>query len=355
MRKVRGRKGFGAGLCFCVLVAVLLTACGDGSGSRFVFTGGMGKDEVFRIGSSVCTVSEMMVYLVNTRNQYEKVYGDQVWKVSRDGVTLEENVKETVLARMAQIKTMYLLAGSREISLDEKETARVEQAAEEYYSSLNDTEKELMGADQDVIRRLYSEYALADKVYQDIIRDVNPEISDDEARTITVQHILLRTYTVDAQGGRVPCTEETKREIYEKACGIRQTAAEEEQDFVELASRYSEDNVITYSFGKGETDSAFEQAAFALETGEVSQVIETGEGYHIIKCVSTFDRNQTDRNKLEIVEQRRREAFGQVYDAFVKTLARQLNTELWEQLTLLQDQEVTTWDFFDIYAKYFPD
>ena len=74
----------------------LLTACGDGS--KIVFTKGLGKDEVFRIGDSVCTVPEMMVYLINTRNQYENVYGSQVWKITVDGITLEENVKETVLA-----------------------------------------------------------------------------------------------------------------------------------------------------------------------------------------------------------------------------------------------------------------
>lgn len=60
-------------------------------------------------------------------------------------------------------------------------------------------------------------------------------------------------------------------------------------------------------------------------------------------------------NKLTIVEERRREVFGQEYDAFVVTLARQLNTELWDSIKLLHDEEVTTADFFDIYAKYFPD
>ena len=41
---------------------------------------------------------------------------------------------------------------------------------------------------------------LADKVYRQIISDINPEISDDEARTITVQHILIKTVTENADG-----------------------------------------------------------------------------------------------------------------------------------------------------------
>ncbi len=343
--------------CGCIfLVLALLTACGkDSSGAKVVFTTGLGKDDVFRIGDAVCTRPELMVYLTNTQNQYESVYGPEVWKVSLDGVTLEENVKETVLAKTAQIKTMYLLAGERELELDETENRQVEQAADEYFDSLSEKEQELMGVNADIIEKLYREYALADKVYHYIIQDVNPEISDDEARTITVQQILFRTYTVDGAGNRVDYSDEVKRTVYDKAMEVYREAQGEEADFVELASRYSEDASITLSFGKGETEADFEESAFSLETGQISEVIETTEGYHIIKCVSTFDREQTDLNKLAIVEERRREVFGQEYDAFVETLARQLNAKLWEEMALLHDDQVTTADFFDIYAKYFPE
>lgn len=331
-----------------------LTACGgEGSGTKVVFTTGFGKDEVFRIGNESCTTAEIMVYLTTTQNQYESVYGSEVWNVALDGVTLEENVKETVLAKIAQIKTMYLLAQSKGVTLDEQEQEQVSLASEEYFKSLNDREKELMGVDLEVIRQLYTEYALADKVYQYIIQDVNPEISDDEARTITVQHILISTYTTDGTGTEIPLSEELKQAAYQKACEIRELAVSGENDFVDLASRYSEDSVITYSFGKGEMDPVFEETAFQLETGEISEVIESEKGYHIIKCLSTFDREQTDLSKQEIVEERRREVFGQEYDEFVDTLVRNLNTKLWEAITLIHDPEVTTTEFFEVYAEYF--
>lgn len=339
----------------CVLLTLLLlTACGERGGSaKVIFTTGLGKDEVFRIGEGICTLPELMVYLTNTQNQYESVYGPEVWNVSLDGVTLEENVKETVLAKTAQIKTMYLLARDREVDLDETEDRQVERAAEEYFGSLNDTEKKLMGVDAGIIEQMYREYALADKVYRYIIQDVNPEISDDEARTITVQHILFRTCTVDGAGNRVDYSDEMRKTVYDKALEVCREAQGGEVDFIDLASRYSEDAAITISFGKGEMDEAFEEAAFSLETGQISQVIRTREGYHIIKCISTFDREQTDLNKMVIVEERRREVFGQEYDAFVETLARQLNEKLWEEVALLHDNQVTTAGFFDVYAKYF--
>ena len=102
-------------------------------------------------------------------------------------------------------------------------------------------------------------------------------------------------------------------------------------------------------------DQAFETAAFSLETNEISGIVESGSGYHIIKCLSTFDREETDANKLEIVEQRRKEAFGQEYDEFADTLIKNLNEKLWDEITLIHDSNVTTSDFFDIYEKYFPE
>lgn len=338
----------------CVVLAVLFwTACGGRDGTRVVFTTGFGKDEVFRIEDESCKKDEIMVYLTTIQNQYESVYGEEIWNTALDGMTLEENVKETVLARIAQVKTMYLLAIDKGVELDEEESALVEQASEEYFASLSDEEKELLGVSEETVRKLYREYALAEKVYAVLIQDINPEISDDEARTIKVQHILLRTYTLDGAGRRVPFSEDAKRAVYEKACEIRELAVSGEYDFTELISRYSEDSVATYSFGKGEMDAGFEEAAFMLETNEISQVVESESGYHIIKCLNTFDREETDANKIKMVEQRRREAFGLEYDAFVETLAKNLNQPLWDEITLIHDGHVTTDNFFAVYEKYF--
>ena len=336
-----------------LLSMVCLSSCGKDGGKKVVFTTGLGKDEVFRIGNITCTDSEMMLYLTNTQNQYENVYGEGIWNTSVDGVILEENVKETVLAKLAQIKSMYLLAKEKGLLLDEKEENLVKAASESYFGSLNDKEKELLGVTLETVEELYREYALADKVYQHIIRDVNPEISDDEARTITVQHILIRTGQYDEAGNWMPYSENEKKEAYERILEIRELALEEGQDFTDLAAKHSEDAEITYSFGKGEREETYETEAFGLETDQISGIVEIKEGYCIIKCVNTFNREETDANKLEIAEERRNEAFGLEYNSFVEGLAKDLNEELWENISFIRDESVTTADFFVVYEKYF--
>lgn len=62
----------------------LLTGCGrfDISNTKVVLTTGFDKDEIFRIETISCTVPEVMVYLTNAQNQYESVYGSEIWGAS---------------------------------------------------------------------------------------------------------------------------------------------------------------------------------------------------------------------------------------------------------------------------------
>lgn len=350
---MRGRKRVAVIILVICMAVSLLSACGKNrDGVNIVLTTGFNKDEVFRIGTVSCTLPEIMVYLTNIQNQYERIYGEGIWNANLGGITLEENIKDIALAQIAQIKTMNLMAEQYDVTLSEEEESLVKNAAKSYYASLNETEIEAMGVDGDTIEGLYKEYALAGKVYRYIIKDINPEISDDEARTITVQHILLKTYAMDGTGKKIEYTKKAKEEAFDMAYEAWEKAAAGE-DFDELIRHYSEDSKSTYSFRKGEMDPAFEEAAFNLGNGEISDVVTTQSGYQIIKCISAFNKEETDSNKVKIIEQRKAEVFGQEYNAFVENLTRKLNEELWESVHFIHDENVITLSFFDVYNDYF--
>lgn len=348
-------------IAMAILAALLVTGCqrsGETTGEAaeeptVVLTSGFARNEVFKIESMSGTLPEIMVYLVNMQEQYESVYGKEIWQRDLNGTTLAESVKDTVLANLAQVKAMNLLAQKHNVTLDEMEKQFAKEAAKEYYESLNETEIAVMQVDEELLAQMYEEYALANKVYEYIIKDINPEISDDEARTITVDYILIKTYTTDGTGAKIEYSEEDKQEARDLAEDILRQAKEEGSDFKELVLKYSEGDKGTYSFGKGETEEGFEQAAFNLATGEISNLVETPSGFYIIKCLSTFDKDQTSANKVKIVEEKREEVFGEEYDAFAKGLTRDINEKLWESISLVDDEEVTTRQFFNIYHDYF--
>jgi peptidyl-prolyl cis-trans isomerase C len=112
-------------------------------------------------------------------------------------------------------------------------------------------------------------------------------------KTASVRHILLLT-----QGK----TEQEKAEARKKIEDIL-AKAKAGADFAELAKQYSEDpgskeNGGLYSdFPRGQMVKPFEDAAFSVPVGELSGVVETNYGYHIIKVV---DRKKESRPFEEV-------------------------------------------------------
>lgn len=57
----------------------------------------------------------------------------------------------------------------------------------------------------------------------------------------------------------------------------------------------------------------FENAAFAMKTGELSQIIQAPEGYYIIYCVSDYEQELTAKKKEEIIAAKQKEIFEAQY------------------------------------------
>ncbi len=331
----------------------ILTGCNrDKLPTEVVLTSDFLEDEVFRLEGHPCMKNEIMVYLANSENQYSEVFGSAIWSVPVGDGTLEDSYKDNILARIAQIKTMNLLAAEREVTLDEDDEAKAKAAAREYYGSLSSAEQDYLDVDMETIAKLYSEFALANKLYETITADINPEISDDEARMITVKTILVKTYKLDPTGQRIEYNDEEKKAALAKIARVKQMLSDG-ASFEVLAADYNEDTKDEYSFGRGVMPPEFEEAAFNLGVGEISDIVETEYGYHLIYCVTTFNPEETDANKEKIVEKRKQEAFDEVYNNFVTTLTSNLNKPLWDSIHYDSGGIVTTTDFFEIFDKYF--
>jgi parvulin-like peptidyl-prolyl isomerase len=135
---------------------------------------------------------------------------------------------------------------------------------------------------------LDEEYPVSDKDLQDKYRQM---IQKD--RTASVQHILLMTQGKSAA---------EKEEIYKKMRKIH-ARAKNGEDFAELAKTYSEDpgsknkGGLYENFERGTMVKPFEDAAFSVPIGEISEIVETQYGYHILKIV---DRKKESRSFEEV-------------------------------------------------------
>jgi hypothetical protein len=118
------------------------------------------------------------------------------------------------------------------------------------------------------------------KPLSDLIEDVPVAQAPDE---ISASHILIAY-----KGAERSTATRTKEEAKALADEVLQKARAAGADFAALARQYSDGPTASKggdlgSFKKGVMDPAFEAAAFKLKVGEVSDVVETPFGFHIIK------------------------------------------------------------------------
>ncbi|MFP4623306.1 MAG: peptidylprolyl isomerase [Gemmatimonadota bacterium] len=123
---------------------------------------------------------------------------------------------------------------------------------------------------------------------------------------VRARHILL-TYPEGAD-------DEARDSVQAVAEELRERAAAGEE-FEELAAEYSQDQGTAQAggdlgwFGRGRMVQPFEDAAFALESGEVSEVVETPFGLHLIKVeereTPAWDEERGEQFRQQLVSERR--------------------------------------------------
>lgn len=128
--------------------------------------------------------------------------------------------------------------------------------------------------------------------------DKNPE-KFKRGETVKASHILIGADSKASADDRKKAREKAEKLKKELAGGA---------DFATLAKANSTDSSSQQGgdlgfFGKGQMVAPFEKAAFALKPGEISDVVETQFGYHIIKLTEKKPAETTDfkdvKSKIE--------------------------------------------------------
>lgn len=326
-----------------VMLMLSLSGCAEETLAKreLIFTTGLSlaENEIFKIGSLTATVEEAKLLLANVKNQYEEAFGEEIWNQEIQGQSFKAYAKEMVKNQLAQLKCMVLYAEKMEISLTAEEKDCLLQAAKLYYEDLSSEEQQVLAVSVEEIHLLYQHLALAEKVYADLTQDVDEEISDAEAKVIVVWHIFK-------------AREDGKEEaIKEELMQLREQIVAEGVDFASLAKEYSEDEKLEYAFGRGELEQSFETAAFSLESGAVSGIVETSEGYHIIKCISDYDVEKTAQNKEELLKKRKQEAFDREYAQFTKDLTSEFHAEAWAKVVFDDLSVVDNKNLYQLYEE----
>ena len=308
---------------------IMAAGCSDSSSS----SASVGN-YVFKIENEKCSLKEAKVFLLNYQNLIRDDYGIKITADSGEiADDLEKYVKDLTISELAEIYTLDLIAEDNGLSLSEEEQSHAAEAAEIYYSSLNEAEISYLGISQNGLEDLYSRCALARKVYEELTLDVNTEISDDDARVQSLMQIYVTSGS-------------TASSIYENL--------QSGSSFEDLAAKYNESATTSFYAGRLDfTDEDIVEAVFSLSDGEYTEILEANGGYYIYYCVDHYDEERTEENKETVLEERIEEALDSTYDSYVQDSDSVLNEKVWDKVTVDLDDGMTTNSFFEVYETCF--
>ena len=126
----------------------------------------------------------------------------------------------------------------------------------------------------------------------------------------------------------------------------------EDADFLAMAKEYSDDVKNFTQFGRGEYVKEFEEAAFNMDSGDISEVIETEYGYYIIKCINYNIESDFEEQSEKVVLARRRDIYTGRYTEYASNRTVQYNSNFWEDVDM-KELSKGSGKLYEIYKKYF--
>jgi parvulin-like peptidyl-prolyl isomerase len=188
------------------------------------------------------------------------------------------------------------------------------------------------GLDRDAAVKARLEQARRQVLIQELLRRkvlVQSQVTEDEARKMYEDNTpLFSTETVRVSHIMVKTQSEAEAILKDLQAG---------QDFAELAKAKSQDSGSAEKGGdlgvlkRGQTVPEFEEEAFRLKEGELSPVIKTEYGYHLLKggahvsVVQPFDEVK-DQIRQSLLQQKQQAVFM----SFMADLEKKATTEIFE-------------------------
>lgn len=319
-----------------VMISAVLSGCTIGDTEYVLDFNIVGRTDVISINGEECNATEAKLYLCNYQNLYGNAYGINLWgydfSTEDAAVGLEEYVKDITILQLSNILCMNQLADQMEVTLTDEEKTLVEQATEEYYASLSEEELAYIGIEKKDLKKFYTKYAVAEKLYGQLTQGVNEEVSLDEARVVRIQQIFLTDLS-------------EAKEVEEKL--------EDGDDFINVAGAHNEADTVEITVARGELVDKVEEVVYALDNDEQSGMIKVEGGYYFVKCLSKNEEELTEKNKENIIAKRRKEQFDDVFSAFVDESELEINQTAWDKITVDTSGKITTDSFFEVYDSYF--
>ncbi|QWH17587.1 peptidylprolyl isomerase [Bacillus mycoides] len=215
---------------------------------------------------------------------------------------------------LSQMMLNKALLDKYEVS-DEEAKKQVEAAKEQMGDKFKVALEQVGLKNEDELKEKMKPEIALEKAIRGTVTD--KDVKDNHKPEMKVSHILVKD-------------EKTAKEVKEKI--------NNGEDFTALAKQYSEDTGSKEQggeiagFAPGQTVKEFEEAAYKLDAGQVSEPIKTSYGYHIIKVTDKKELKPFDEVKdsirKDLEQQRLQDATGKWKQQVINDLLKEADIKV---------------------------
>lgn len=249
-------------------------------------------------GDTNIMLDEVTYMIRSMEYTYESYFGSNICGNDMgdgSGMTVGDYIKQMSLSQLRQTLVLNEYAKKNGIELSDDQKAKVDEAIEKLQTESEDY-LEAVGATDELIEKTYTENAIANLVYMDLVADVDTTVGDDEFLRKKIAYVkltpseLTETTAADEATTEVSSDEDSS----EEASSIENTEAESE----------SASKDVTTSTEEASSEKASTEEASSENVSELSSEAST--------------EDSTEAETLSEEEQERQDAMNDAADKILK-------------------------------------
>ena len=233
-------------------------------------------------GDTNIMLDEITYMIRSMEYTYESYFGSNICGNDMgdgSGMTVGDYIKQMSLSQLRQTLVLNEYAKKNGIELSDDQKAKVDEAIEKLQTESEDY-LEAVGATDELIEKTYTENAIANLVYIDLVADVDTTVGDDEFLRKKIAYVkltpseLTETTAADEATTEVSSDEDSS----EEASSIENTEAESEsvsKDVTTSTEEASSEKASTEAVSTGEASSENVSKLSSEASTEDSTEVET--------------------------------------------------------------------------------
>lgn len=341
-------KNFKKGLSFLLIFVLalsmtLMTGCAKKEKSEF-------DKVVVTVNDSKVTLGDMMYYIYAVESQgnyYEQMYqayfGTSYWDTEyEEGKTIRQMLKEYVMDQVVMNEILYDKAVAAKVTLTDEEKADNEASVTEMFDSLTESIIKQTGFTKEKLQVMQEKTAIVYKYQDSLVEalDIDDEaikagVDVDKYRQYNTEYMFFATTTTNEAGESASISDEDKAAKLKQANEVLEKA-KEGKTFEELIVDYegATNDVSNFVSGDEALGAEYEKAALKLDNNAFSKVVETEDGFYVIKMVDNDSKESYDAAVEEAIGQEEAAKFTESYEAMKKDYKITENEEIWSTIVM---------------------